>query len=82
MGTSYVIGGVVPVLPYLMLPIHAAMSVSIIGTLGALFLFGGLKGRVVRQAWWRSGLEMLVVAGAAAFVGFLIGRAVDRWILS
>ena len=81
MGTCYVAGGLVPVVPYLCLPVATAMPVSIIGTLTALFLFGGLKGRVVRQSWWRSGLEMLSVAGVAALAGFLIGRAVDVWVL-
>ena len=81
MGTTYVIGGVVPLLPYLLLPIPSAMPVSILGTLAALFFFGGLKGRVVKQAWWKSGLEMLSVAGVAALVGFVIGHAVDRWLL-
>ena len=80
MGTAYVIGGLVPVLPYLLLPIRTAIPISITGTLLALFLFGGLKGRVVKQSWWRSGLEMLSIAGFAALVGFLIGRLVDHWI--
>jgi predicted membrane protein (TIGR00267 family) len=74
MGTSYVAGGLIPVLPYLALPIAQAMPISIGGTLLALFLFGGLKGRIVKQSWWRSGLEMLAVAGIAALAGFLIGR--------
>ena len=81
MGTTYVIGGLVPVVPYLTLPIHTAMLVSIAATLTSLFLFGGLKGRIVKQSWWRSGLEMLSVAGVAALAGFFIGRVVDRWVL-
>ncbi len=81
MGVSYVFGGLIPVLPYLLLPMQTAMPVSIIGTLSALFLFGGLKGRLVKQTWWRSGLEMLTIAGIAALAGFLIGRAVDQWVL-
>ncbi|MBI1952637.1 MAG: VIT1/CCC1 transporter family protein [Candidatus Omnitrophica bacterium] len=81
MGTAYVAGGLVPVLPYLLLPIQPAMPLSVFGTLTVLFLFGGLKGRIVRQSWWRSGLEMLSVAGLAALAGFLIGRIADRWIL-
>ena len=80
MGIAYVMGGLVPVIPYLTLPLHTAIPVSITGTLVALFLFGGLKGRVVRQSWWHSGLEMLSVAGVAALVGFIIGRVADRWI--
>ena len=81
MGTAYVAGGLVPVLPYLILPMATAMPVSIIGTLTALFLFGGLKGRIVKQAWWRSGLEMVAVAGLAGAAGFVIGRLVDVWVL-
>ena len=82
MGVCYGLGGAVPVTPYLLLPITQAMPVSIISSLVVLFLFGGLKGRVVKQVWWRSGLEMLVVAGAAATVGFFIGQLADRWIVS
>lgn len=81
MGTAYVIGGAVPVLFYLLLPLSTAMPVSVAGTLTALFLFGGLKGRIVKQSWWRSGLEMLIVAGLAALAGYLIGRMVDHWVL-
>ena len=78
MGISYVIGGAIPVLPYLFLPIPSAMPLSVGGSLVGLFLFGGLKGRVVKQVWWKSGLEMLLVAGVAALVGFLIGRLADH----
>lgn len=81
MGISYVVGGSIPALPYVTLPIHTAMPISIVGTLVALFCFGGLKGRIVKQVWWRSGLEMLSIAGVAALLGFLIGRAVDRWVI-
>lgn len=81
MGIAYVCGGLVPVAPYLLLPMQTAMPISIGGTLLCLFLFGGLKGRFVRQSWWHSGLEMLLVAGIAALAGFLVGRAVDVWIL-
>ena len=82
MGTTYVMGGLVPVLPYLLLPVAVAMPISITSTLTALFLFGGLKGRIVKQVWWRSGLEMLSVAGVAALAGFFIGRLVDTWVLA
>jgi len=81
MGLAYIAGGTVPVLPYLLLPLHAAMPISVSGTFIALFLFGGLKGRIVRQSWWRSGLEMVLVAGTAALAGYVIGRLVDHWII-
>ena len=73
MGISYVLGGLVPVLPYVVLPVEAAMPASILAAAGGLFALGGLKGALVRQRWWISGLEMLGVAGLAAAVGFTIG---------
>ena len=79
MGVAYILGGLVPVVPYLMLPVASGMAVSIGGTLLALFLFGGLKGRVVKQVWWHSGLEMLTIAGVAVLVGFVIGHVVGVW---
>jgi VIT1/CCC1 family predicted Fe2+/Mn2+ transporter len=74
MGVAYVLGGAVSVLPYLFLPIGPAMGVSVAATFLALFMAGGLKGRVVGRSWWRSGLEMLLVAGAAALAGYGVGR--------
>jgi vacuolar iron transporter family protein len=74
MGFSYTIGGLYPVLPYFLLPVSGAMSVSIAGTLAGLFLVGWIKGRVVGDAPWRSGLEMVLIAGFAAGLGFLIGH--------
>lgn len=72
MGVAYVIGGLIPVLPYVILPAVTAMPVSIAGTMLTLLTFGALKGRVVKQIWWRSGLEMLSIAGLAAVAGSVI----------
>ena len=80
MGTAYVAGGLIPVLPYLILPMASAMPVSIIGTVLFLFLVGGLKGRIVQQSWWRSGLEMLTIAGLAGLAGFVVGRLAGQWV--
>lgn len=80
MGIAYVIGGLVPVLPYLFLSIDAALPVSILCTLTALFLFGGIKGRLIRQPWWKSALEMTGVAGVAAAAGYAIGRLANIWV--
>lgn len=74
MGLAYVVGGLIPVLPYVWLPLNAALTVSIVGALVALFLFGSIKGRLVKGVWWASGLEMLGVAGAAGLIGFVVGR--------
>ena len=73
MGTAYVMGGVIPVLPYMFWMISMAMPVSIVATVLGLFAVGGIKGRLVHQPWWRSGLEMVGIAGIAALVGYAIG---------
>jgi VIT1/CCC1 family predicted Fe2+/Mn2+ transporter len=80
MGIAYVGGGLIPLLAYLFLPIPIAVPVSIGAAFGALFAFGGIKGKLVGQAWWRSGLEMVGIAGLAAFAGFLIGHIANRWV--
>lgn len=80
MGMAYVLGGLIPVLVYLFFPISAAIPLSIASTVGALFMFGGLKGRLAGQVWWRSGLEMVGIAGVAALAGFVIGRVAHFWI--
>jgi predicted membrane protein (TIGR00267 family) len=79
MGVSYIVGGLVPLIPYFGLSVPTAVPVSIASTLIALFGFGGLKGRLVGQTGWRSGLEMLGIAGLAAFAGFMIGRVAKMW---
>ncbi|MBI4313998.1 MAG: VIT1/CCC1 transporter family protein [Candidatus Omnitrophica bacterium] len=73
MGISYVIGGGIPVLPYFFLPLNQAMPVSMAGAALGLFALGGAKGKLVNASWWISGLEMLLVAGLAAAIGYLIG---------
>lgn len=80
MGAAYVAGGLVPILPYWLLPVGAATPVSVVGALGSLFALGAVKGRLVRRSGWRSGVEMLAVAGMAAAAGYLIGRLAGRFL--
>src|ERR671934_282076 len=50
-----------------------ALAISLVATGLALFGLGAIKGRVTRLAVLRSGLEVLVVGGASAGIGYLIG---------
>jgi VIT1/CCC1 family predicted Fe2+/Mn2+ transporter len=50
--------------------------VSIACTLVALFALGVLKGRVGRQRQGLAGLQVLLIGGVSAGVGFAIGHLV------
>lgn len=81
MGTSYVLGGSVPVLPYLFLEdLLLAMIVSFAATSAGLFVMGVVKGVLLRVGWLKSGLEILLVAGSATVLGYAIGAAAERFL--
>ncbi len=74
---SYIVGGFVPLTPYIILPIEKAVWVSIVVTLLGLFTLGVFTTKYSKQNWWKSGLEMLALAAGAAGIGYVIGQLVD-----
>lgn len=76
---SYIVGGSIPISPYLFLPIHAALATSVIVTLLALFLLGAYTSRYSKRRWWKAGLEMFGLASVAALIGFGVGQLVDAY---
>jgi len=75
---SYIVGGLIPLAPYMMLPTaRAALPVSIAVTLIALAVFGAIKGRFTGAAIVPSALQTTLVGGAAATAAFLIARAIS-----
>lgn len=77
-GGSYVIGGIVPLLPYIFLPTaHNALYVSAIVTLIALAIFGAVKGGLTGVPIVRSAIQTALIGGAAATVAFLVARLVS-----
>lgn len=78
---SYILGGLVPLIPYLFLPVNQALWVSIPVTMSGLFVLGSFTTKYSKRSWWRAGLEMLLLASAAAIIGYLVGQLVDKvWI--
>ncbi len=75
-GLSYVCAAIVPLWPYVFFGRVPALVVSIVCTLVALFALGVLKGRVGRQPQGRAGLQVLLIGGISAAVGFGIGHLV------
>lgn len=77
-GLSYVVGGLIPLMPYMLVrDIGAALSASIVFTLIALAVFGGVKGRLTSGRALRSSLQTVAIGGIAGAVAFAIARAVS-----
>jgi len=76
MGASYVVGGAVPVVPFLLLPVDTALWVAIVATIAGLFAIGFVKAGATGRSRWKGGMEMVVVASLAAVIGYLIGKGV------
>ena len=72
-GASYAVAALIPLWPYFFFSMHVALVLSLVATGFALFGLGVLKGRVTRLAVVRSGLQVLVVGGLSAGIGYLIG---------
>lgn len=72
---SYVIGGLIPLAPYILLKdLHVALLVSVVVTLAALFLFGFVKGHLTGLNPLKSGAQTILVGGLAAAVAFGLAR--------
>ncbi len=75
--SAYIVGGLIPLSAYLfMSTTQAALKVSVVTTLIALAIFGGIKGRVTGVPVFRSGLQTTLIGGMAAAAAF----AIARWI--
>lgn len=75
---AYTVGGVIPLSAYLfMADAHRALRVSVIVTLAALAVFGGIKGRFTGAPVVRSALQTSIIGGLAAAAAFGIARAIS-----
>ncbi|MFH1047364.1 MAG: VIT1/CCC1 transporter family protein [Patescibacteria group bacterium] len=76
MWLAYSVGGLLPIAPFLLLPIQSAMVVTFVVSLTGLFAVGYWKGRVTKMNALRSALEMTAIAASAGVAGYVIGRLV------
>lgn len=71
---AYIVGGFVPLVAYLFLPIEQAVYYSIIVTLVSLFLLGAITTKYTKKQWFKSGLRIFVLGGVALLVGLVVGK--------
>ena len=75
---AYVVGGLIPLSPYLALSsAQAALKTSVLVTLIALIIFGYVKGRFTGAGPLRSAVQTTVIGSLAAAAAFAIARAIS-----
>ncbi|ORY37652.1 hypothetical protein BCR33DRAFT_721381 [Rhizoclosmatium globosum] len=79
-GSSYFMGGLVPLIPYMIEPnSNTAFYISIGVTLVALFIFGYVKAKFLGvNTPFRSAFEMMIVGGIASGASFGIAKAMPQ----
>ncbi len=68
----------VPVIPFALFPIETARIVSLVVTGALMALLGIARGRIGHEPVWRTALQTMAIAGAAALAGVIIGRLVTQ----
>ena len=74
-GGAALLGSLPPLAPFVVLPIGAAIWVSLAVSALFLFAFGAYKGRATVGRPLRSGLELTAIGIASALVGYAVGLA-------
>lgn len=77
---SFVIAGVIPLLPYLA-GIRGGFYLSAFLVLMSLFTVGVVRTRFTKKKWLLGGVEMIAVGGLAAAVAYLTGYFVDKYLV-
>ncbi|HUK56965.1 MAG TPA: VIT1/CCC1 transporter family protein [Nitrospiria bacterium] len=78
MGVSFMLGAIVPLLPYLFIGTMSAIGVSIAVTVATLFVVGLGKARVTGKHPLRAGLEVMIIGTGSGLLGYLVGTLLPR----
>jgi predicted membrane protein (TIGR00267 family) len=73
MSVSFMLGAIIPLLPYIFIGTTPAIGASIAVTVATLFVVGLVKARVTGKHPLRAGLEVMVIGTASGLLGYLIG---------
>jgi VIT1/CCC1 family predicted Fe2+/Mn2+ transporter len=80
MGASFGLAALVPILPYLLVPVTTALYVSVALSAVMLFAMGALKSRWTRRHWLPSGLEIFVLGAIAGIAGYFFGTLLPSFL--
>lgn len=73
---SYVLSGFIPLLPYVLFPLHIALPVSIGASVITLGVLGCISARLSSTNYLKSVVRMMGIGGIAILIGVVIGGAI------
>jgi predicted membrane protein (TIGR00267 family) len=73
MGASYIVGAMLPLIPYFILEGVAAVVTSVAIAVSTLFAMGVVKSRFTRRNPVLSGLEIMTIGAGVAAAGYGLG---------
>jgi VIT1/CCC1 family predicted Fe2+/Mn2+ transporter len=76
-GLASLVGSLVPLCPFVILPVWPATWVAVGVSLVALSTFGAYKAALTVGTPWKSGLQLAAIGAACAFVGYAIGALLE-----
>jgi VIT1/CCC1 family predicted Fe2+/Mn2+ transporter/rubrerythrin len=77
MGAAFAAGSLIPILPFIVFDIRPALIVTMLLALVTLFVIGAMKARLSGGKLIPSGIEMVLLGGAAGLLGYALGRIVS-----
>ncbi len=75
---AYILGGLIPLCAYFVLPIKQALPISIVITLLGLFVLGMSMTKFTKQPLLKSGMRILIMGGIALVAGLLAGLFLEQ----
>jgi vacuolar iron transporter family protein len=72
-GLSAIVGSLIPLAPFFLLPVKTSMAASMVLAAVCLFAVGAYKARVTVGPMGRSGLEMALIGTLSALAGYVVG---------
>jgi VIT1/CCC1 family predicted Fe2+/Mn2+ transporter len=77
-GSSYIIGGMVPLVPYFFVSTSLeGLKISAMITLACLYIFGFFKSKITGINPWIGGLKVMMIGALAAGTAFTIAKLIQ-----
>jgi vacuolar iron transporter family protein len=78
-GASAIVGSLIPLVPFIAVPVNMGMLLAIGLSAVALFVVGAVKARRTVGRPARSGFELMMIGIVSAMVGWAVGYASKLW---